>query len=131
LNAQQATLKETQAALEKQGAALSAQGAELKKEITAFNASVQGVNSVVKDFNAKAAGDFEEGQYIRDSSGARIYIYAFTNKNELFHSLAHELGHALGLAHNENLASIMYPYNKSGVNVSADDLAALKKLCNL
>ena len=129
LNAQKEALDKRQQALRAQGEVLAQQSNELKVMIDAYNAKVKDINQVVQNFNATAGGDFEEGQYVQDASGKRIYIYAYKNQNELLHILAHELGHALGLDHNQNPQSIMFPYNKSGVTLSSDDLSALRTLC--
>ncbi len=49
--------------------------------------------------------EFTQGTY---SSGTRINIYTFYNKDDLRLVLAHELGHALSLGHVKNTESIMY-----------------------
>ncbi len=132
LEAERASLKKQQAALKQQGDTLEAQSHALKIKIDAFNAGVHQINQAVTNFNSTVGGDFEEGQYVQDATGKRhIDIYAYKSQGELLHSLAHEFGHALGLGHNENTASIMFPYNKSGVTLSDDDIADLKKACSL
>ncbi|MDB5189062.1 MAG: matrixin family metalloprotease [Parcubacteria group bacterium] len=132
LHTEQARLNQQQDELKQQGVVLDAQSAALKTKTAAFNASVNSINKVVNQFNAAVGGDFEEGEYVRDAAGnQRIDIYAYKTQNELIHSLAHELGHVLGLAHNDNPKSIMFPYNKSGVTLSDDDVTALKTLCRL
>ncbi len=132
LQAEQLALKAQQAALKEQGDTLANETAALKVKIDAFNANVHQINQVVDTFNTTVGGNFEEGQFTRDAVGKRnIDIYAYKNQSELLHSLAHEFGHALGLDHNQNTASIMFPYNKDGVTLSKNDIADLKKACAL
>jgi hypothetical protein len=132
LNSKKNALKEQQAALDAQGNALEAQGAVLKQKVDAFNTGVRDINKVVNTFNSTVGGDFEEGQYVREASGAQhVDIYAYKDRTELVHSLTHEFGHALGLGHNSNTASIMFPYNKSSLAFSPEDRADLKAACKL
>lgn len=132
LQAEQKRLKQEQADLNAEGDALEQQGKELDVRISSFNAGVSQINQIVNAFNSTAGGDFEEGQYVRDASGStHIDIYAYKDQSELLHSLAHEFGHSLGLDHNQNPASIMFPYNKNSDVLSSDDLAALKVACKL
>lgn len=132
LNAEQARLKQQQQDLETRGQALDQQGTQLQAKIDAYNASVSSINQIVSAFNKNAGGDFEEGQYVRTASGAQhIDIYAYKNQSELLHSLAHELGHAIGLGHNQNPVSIMFPYTTTSTSLSTDDVDALKTVCHL
>lgn len=131
LNREKAELKSRQQDLDQQGAALDQEASALKARVSSFNAGVRSINQVVADFNSVAGEDFEEGQYVVSGSEKRIDIYAFKSENELLHTLTHEFGHALGLPHNQNPASIMFPYNKDGVSLSEDDIAALKLACRL
>ncbi len=132
LQSEQASLKSQQSDLRTEGAQLDAQATELKQKIDTYNARVKDINKVVTSFNSSASGDFEEGLFVRDANGkTHIDIYAYKNQSELLHSLAHELGHSLSLVHNQNPVSIMFPYNKDGVTLSTDDVAALKVACRL
>lgn len=99
----------------------------LNKLIGTLNLQVNKYNTV----GASTAKEFREGEYVSDASGAKIDIFQFNDKNQLIRVLAHELGHAIGLEHLNNPKSIMYYLNEDGANgaVTADDLAALKKVC--
>jgi len=47
---------------------------------------------------------------------------------DLFSVVLHELGHALGLGHNDDPASVMYPYYRRLQNLSAADIREIRRL---
>lgn len=116
--------------------------AALNKTIDDLNALASVINRLIRQLNlsvgdynaigAGAAGEFQEGQYVRDASGERINVYQFDDRTALIRVLAHEFGHALGLGHLDNPEAIMYRLNESGNDkITADDLAALKLACKI
>jgi predicted Zn-dependent protease len=103
---------------------------EVNVLVKKYNSFVGEINATVKTVNQTAGQEFEEGQYVSDENGERINIYEFNSHQTLVRVLAHELGHAIGLAHNENPDSIMYYLNNSKkMTPTKDDLAALSAIC--
>lgn len=120
--------------LNKEGADLQAEANrlnDLAKKLNLssenYNVGVGQLNNVISDFNADLEKKPEEGIFMGDQE--RIEIYFNNNQPELIHTLAHELGHALGLAHVNSQKSIMYPYTTQTVSLTNDDLAEVNEAC--
>ncbi len=103
-------------------------GIVLNKLIVELKLQVNTYNTV----GSSVGKTFDQGEYISNSNGTEIDIYQFDNTNQLVRVLAHEFGHAIGLDHINNPKAIMY-YINEGINekLTADDLSALKKECNI
>lgn len=130
VNARGGATRSEAATLNAERAALNTLADSINNQADVFNTSVAALNAKVEEFNQTAGRTFEEGQYVRDSSGERINIFEFVGNTQLERVLAHEFGHALGLDHNSDPKAIMYAKNESGNLVpTASDLAALHTLC--
>ena len=77
------------------------------------------------------AREFDQGEY----NGSQINIYQFRDLPELRLVLAHELGHALGMNHTENSASIMYylmqDQDMDAPALSPEDQAVFSRICGV
>lgn len=130
VNARGGATRSEAATLNAQRDALNTLADSINNQVAVFNASVNALNVLVAEFNQTAGRTFEEGQYVRDSTGERINIFEFVGNIQLERVLAHEFGHAIGLDHNTDPKSIMFAKNESGNLVpTAADLSALKAVC--
>ena len=127
--------------LDQQKNQLIIEQSQLKQQIDLFNQKVMDLNSKidqlntlnnrynqsVNQFNTRfQARQFDKGLF----NGKSINIYEFESDADLRVTIAHELGHALGLAHNDDPKALMYPImkeqNVDDFKLTAADLMMLK-----
>ena len=92
-----------------------------------YNLGVGQYNQKAKNLNAAIKAIPEAGLY--SGSVPKIDIYLTSGNKELVHTLAHELGHALGLAHTESGQSIMYPFTNEVLLPDVQETQALQLYC--
>ncbi len=130
VNARGGATRSEAASLGVQLTALKSLENSINGQVADYNASVSALNALVAEYNQTAGHTYEEGEYVRDSSGERINIFEFVGTIQLERVLAHEFGHAIGLGHDSNPKSIMYAKNEGGNLVpTASDLSALHAVC--
>jgi predicted Zn-dependent protease len=103
---------------------------QLNQFSNTYNLLVGNANATISTINKNAGKEFEEGQF--DPQTNSITIYEFSTNKKLFRVLTHELGHSLGVDHNANPLSIMYPSNEaSTLSLSKEDIRSLKDICRI
>lgn len=128
LTERQTALKQQQASLQAKADSLNKTAKELNLSAQDYNTDVSTLNTTIHTLDAALVEKPEEGLY--DGGSNTIYIYFATNHNEVVHTLAHELGHALGLPHNTNLESIMFASTSKTLAPTNEDIAALNTVCS-
>ncbi|MEB6481434.1 matrixin family metalloprotease [Acinetobacter vivianii] len=102
-----------QAALQQQSLALQQEIQQHNQRTRQLNQDIQSLNQNNQQLVASANQFnqifqprlFHKGHF----NGKHIMIYEFSSTNDLRLTLAHEFGHALGLAHTDDPSSLMYP----------------------
>ncbi len=113
--------------LQKEADSLNAMAQSLDISADAYNAEVKQLNQTINTFNNTLEERPEEGIFKGPEN--RIEIYFNISKPELIHTIAHELGHALGLDHVSNPAAIMYPKTSQKIKLTEADILVLEDVC--
>ncbi|MFM2381887.1 MAG: hypothetical protein RLZZ76_654 [Candidatus Parcubacteria bacterium] len=139
-----AELENEKRQLAREQSVLNTYANKLSSRVVEINAIGEQANKIVNTYNQGVdvynntfgtSREFTQGDY----KNSTINIYTFENHAELVLVLVHEMGHALGLDHVENNASVMHYLLHGGkdgesltskdVVLSSEDLAEFEQVC--
>lgn len=120
-------LTKEQSELKIKAESLNAMADKLNKSTDEYNAQVSQLENTAGKLTEVLETKPEEGVY--DARTKTIDIYLIVNKNELVHTIAHELGHALGMDHVNSPKSIMHAQSNTYLTPTTADLAQLQEAC--
>jgi DNA repair exonuclease SbcCD ATPase subunit len=114
---------------------------DLKKTADTLNNLVPVINDIAANHNLALVnyknakndmtGEIREARYEWKNYKRSITVYFYHDHDELIRVLAHELGHAMGIKHNNNSEALMYYLNQSrSLDLAPEDIAALKTRFN-
>lgn len=102
---------------------------EINAKVARYNEFVIYINNLIKKSNSLGVKKFIEGRFVPSTN--TIDIYQFTTRIKLQRVITHELGHVLGINHNDNAYSIMYSLNAgTSTALTQEDLQDLKESCS-
>jgi hypothetical protein len=128
LQQQQQQLQQRQQKLQQQAERLNEQQAQLLRENHYLNETVTDRNALLVDQQPLMVS--EVGLMEVTYQQRKMTIFAYSTPAALQLTIAHEFGHALGLGHTDSVNSVMhFALNPGQLNLTAEDIAALKQQC--
>jgi uncharacterized protein YfcZ (UPF0381/DUF406 family) len=130
LESDQETLKGLMVELKNKADIINSKSADLRGDIVEHNQNVDRLNQLADDEDVNV-GLYEE-DYEADSR--TITVYMFSDELDLRHTLAHEMGHALGMDHvdeDNSLMNAVFYETQESLKLSSDDLAELYVACQI
>jgi len=100
----------------------------LNRVVGEVNKNIDNFNQMVSKFNNIVIEKPEIGLYT--SGEEKIDIYFFSDEDNLVDTLAHEMGHSLGLDHIENENAIMNPVVSENTELTDADVELIKNYCS-
>ena len=116
-----------QADLKAEADKLNNLGRQLNLSVNQYNSQVGQFNQDLNVFKQALQTRPEAGLYV--GSIPKIDIYLTSGQQELVHTLAHEMGHALGLDHVNDPQAIMYPLTSEITQPDNQEKASLEAYC--
>lgn len=121
-------LKTQQEELKAEADKLNQMANQLNLSAQEYNLGVSQYQQSAQTLNKALSVNPEAGVY--NGSLPQIDIYLTSSQKELIHTLAHEMGHALGLSHLDNQQTIMYAYTNEVIKPDNQEASQLQAYCH-